>query len=290
MKYLSFKNSILLVMLTIIAGSMGIMTSCVKQKFDTPPPTVPYVDFPSNATIDSLKRYYNLKPHTGNIDTLLIKDDIIIQGVLNSTDASGNIYKNMFIQDNTGGIVLTIDLGGLSSKYRLGQRVFIKCKGLYLGTYGEMLEIGYGVYNGTSIGRIPPAMLPSHIFLDSLPKNYVAPVVIDPKNSTTIKNYTCMLVEMRKVKFPDAASNQTFVIGGATTNHNIADSLGVAIVNSGKNLIIRTSSFADFATDQLPKGCRNSARYSYSLQRAIPDDHPRQERLYTLVNYSTDLE
>lgn len=255
MKYSFSKKSIILFGIGLAVSSIGILTSCVKQKFDEPPVVVPHVDFPSNATIDSLKRYYTLKPHIGSIDTLLVKDDLIIQGIINSTDESGNIYKNLFIQDQTGGIVLTIEQGGLSAQYRLGQRVFIKCKGLYMGTYGGMVEIGYGVYNDQSIGRIPPALLPSHVFLDSLPTKYVAPLVINPK-STSIKNYTCMLVEFQKVKIPDATSAtlNTFVVGGATTNHNIADSLGVAIINGGKNLIIRTSSYANFSDDKLPLG------------------------------------
>jgi hypothetical protein len=255
MKYLFSKKSILFFVIGLALIYIGILTSCVKQEFDVPPLNIPHVDFPATATIDSLKEYYILKPHLGAVDTLLIKDDLIIQGVINSTDESGNIYKNLFIQDQNAGITLTIDQGGLSASYKLGQRVFIKCKGLYMGTYGGMIEIGYGVYNNQSIGRIPPAMLADHIFLDSLPKKYVAPVVIDPKMAS-IKNNLCMLVELRKVQFPDTSSsvNNTFVTGAATTNHNVADSLGNAIMNGGKNFIIRTSSFADFATDKLPAG------------------------------------
>jgi hypothetical protein len=248
---LSFRNRIILFVIGIIAMTIGIFTSCVKQDFDTPPVIVPRVTFKSNLTIDSLKRYYALTPHPGAIDTIQITDTLIIQGVVNSTDESGNIYKNLYIQDSTGGIVLSIDQPNLYTMYKLGQRVYIKMQGLYMGTYGGAVEIGYRDYNGTSIGRIPPSMLSTHIYPDSLPGNAPTPIVIDPK-SNTIGKYLDMLVDVPKVTFPDAG--QPFVTGDVTTNRNVADSIGTVIVNGSYNFIIRTSNYASFCNNLLPAG------------------------------------
>jgi hypothetical protein len=258
MKYFISPKTTILAAAAFVLLSLGILSGCVDQKFDVPPVTIPTVNFPSNATIDSVKTYYAFKPHSGTIDTLLVTDDLVIQGVLNSTDSSGNIYKTMYMQDATGGITLSIDQSGLAATYKLGQRIYVKLKGLYLGTYGGMLEIGYGAYGSSSIGRIPPAMLADHIFLDSLPSHYVAPVVItDPKNAEMSK-YTAMLIELPKIRFyPSSGADTattTFVIGNATTNRNIYDSLHVPILIGGKNFIIRTSNYANFATDDIPKG------------------------------------
>ena len=266
MKYLSFKNSILLFLIAVLAGLSGILTSCVKQKFDTPPVIVPHVDFPSNATIDSLYRYYNLKPHGTNPDTLQIRDDIIIQGVVNSTDLAGNVYKNLYIQSQISGLTLTVEQSGLNATYKVGQRVFIKCKGLYLGTYGGMVELGYGVYENPtshkkSIGRIPANILASHVFLDSLPSNSIAPKVINPKNTTPdLKNFLGMLVEVQDVKFPEAISTPGIMFvdnptsTGSASSRLLADSQGTTLTYNGQNFIVRTSNYADFAGDKLPSG------------------------------------
>jgi hypothetical protein len=260
MKYLSSKTSIILVFAGLVAGSFSFLTSCVKQDFDTPPITIPHVDFASNTTIDSLKIYFATKPNLGYPDTMMINDDLIIQGYLNSTDESGNIYKTMYIQDNTGGLTVSIEQTGLNSTFKLGQRVFIKCKGLCLGTYGGMLELGYGVYtSGTSksIGRIPATMLIGHFFLDSLPRNNATPpAIFVPGTAANALGYVGKLVEVQNVKFPQAGQKFVDIPGpnGSTTNRDIANYTGTPIVINGKTFIIRTSNYADFAADTVPSG------------------------------------
>lgn len=257
MKCLFSRTFIILVFGGLLAGFLTVQTSCVKQKFDQPPVIVPHVDFSATATIDSLKRYFYLRPNLGSPDTMMINDDLIIQGYLNSTDESGNIYKTMFIQDSTGGLTVSIEASNLNSTFKLGQRVFIKCKGLTLGTYGGMIELGYGVYTSgstKSIGRIPATLLPDHFFLDGMPNSsVVSPVIFS--TSTAAQN-VAMLVEVQNIKFPQAGQQFVDVPGpnGASTNRDIANSNGTTITINGKNFIVRTSNYADFAADTVPSG------------------------------------
>ena len=244
MKYLSVKNTGILLSIGLLAGFMAIMTGCVKQNFDEPPIVIPHFDSVANATIDTLVKLYG-----NQTDTLLITQDIIIKGVIAGNDESGNIYKKFFLQDNTAGIDVEIDQTSLYTSFKVGQRVFIKCKGLYLGLYGGALELGYP-FNG-SIGRMPAALMKQHIFADSLPGKKPVPIVLDLLNPP-FKKYINMLVAIPAVRFPDAG--QPFVTGGVTTSRPVGDAFGNPITMDGNTLILYTSSYSSFATSLLPQG------------------------------------
>ena len=60
-----------------------------------------------------------------------------------SEDRSGNVYKSLYIQDETGGIELKLGKNGLYNDYKLGQWVYVKCSGLTLGAYNGMVQLGW---------------------------------------------------------------------------------------------------------------------------------------------------
>ena len=91
-----------------------------------------------NTTIAQLKTLYT-KPGT----PVVIEDDLVIGGQVISSDLSGNLYRSFYIQDETGAIEIKIGKSSLYNDYKLGQWVYVKCKGLALGQYGGMLQIGY---------------------------------------------------------------------------------------------------------------------------------------------------
>jgi hypothetical protein len=220
------------------------MTGCVKLNFDEPPINIPHYNGTANATIDTLVKLYGT-----NSDTLLITKNIVIKGIIVGNDESGNIYKKFFLQDNSGGIDVEIDATNLYTQYKLGQRVFIECKGLYLGLYGGALELGYP-YNG-SIGRMPASVAKVHIFPDSLPGKKPVPVVLNLLNPP-FKKYLNMLVAIPDVRFPDAG--QPFVSGGVTTSRPVGDAFGNPLTMDGNSVILYNSSYASFANNLLPLG------------------------------------
>ena len=78
-----------------------------------------------------------------------ITDDIVIAGKVVTSDQSGNFYRSLYIQDETGGIELKLGKTGLYNEYKLGQTVYVKCKGLWLGMYGYKTP---GEYKGEPTG------------------------------------------------------------------------------------------------------------------------------------------
>lgn len=218
----------------VIASMVLLFAGCVDDDFDVPPIDIPHVDFEANTTIAELKAMYS-----GGLDS--IDTNIIITGIVVANDESGNFYKQLEIQDNTGGIEVRVDRYDLYTQYKVGQRVYIKCQGLFLGNYGGLVQIGYK-YQG-NIGRIPDAIVDQHIFRDSLPGTPPPPI------NTTISglnsNYLSMLIQIDSVHFAEVGSK--FAESDAITNRTILD-------RQGHTLILRTSNYANFASELLPAG------------------------------------
>ena len=89
-------------------------------------------------TIAELKQLYidnGSKP-------LEIKDNLVIGGQVISSDRSGNVYRELYIQDDSGAISVKIGKSSLYSDYHPGQWIFVRCKGLTLGSYSGMPQLG----------------------------------------------------------------------------------------------------------------------------------------------------
>lgn len=129
MKTMSAKKYIL----GIAAALM--MTACYED-FDTPA-VDPTVTLTPTHTIADFKAMFNERG--GAFD---ITENIIIAGKVTTSDETGNFYKNMFIQDETGGIELRIGKSGLYNDYKLGQTIYVRANGLRMGSYGGMVNLG----------------------------------------------------------------------------------------------------------------------------------------------------
>ena len=109
---------------------------------DEPAWFVPYTeetlpDFSGTfTTIKDLKAMYkNGKP-------MEVTGNVWIKGQVTSSDKTGNIYRELYIQDKTGGIDLKLGKSSLYSEYSLGQWVYVHCDGLTLGAYNGMPQLG----------------------------------------------------------------------------------------------------------------------------------------------------
>lgn len=215
--------------------------SCTPE-FTEPPVKKNVYEGKATHTIAQFKSAYNS-------DFRRIDDNVIIRGIVNATDVSGNIYKKLYLQDETGGIEVSIDATSLYTKYRVGQEIYIECKGLYVGKYGGVLQLGYPyMKNGAeAIGRMPQIVSESHIFLNGAADKIVTPVSINSISELTA-DMTDKLITINKVFFTDGG-RLTFAEKSSQypTSREFIDI-------KGKKGIVYTSSYAKFALDTLPKG------------------------------------
>ena len=89
--------------------------------------------------------------------TTRIVHDISIQGHIVANDTAGEFYKEIVVEDDTGGIVLSIDDERLYRTCRLFDFVTIHCQGLALGSEGGTLLLGTFPTGDYCVDRIPAA-------------------------------------------------------------------------------------------------------------------------------------
>src|SRR4051812_9060600 len=127
-----FRLSTAATMLTMFAVTLN---SC-KKNFDQPPyPVDPAIV--ANTSIRDLKAIHSV---SGALD--VIATDIIISGIVTADDRSGNLYKQLFIQDSTGAIQILLEATNLYTTYPVGRRIFVRCKGLCLSDYNRTMMLG----------------------------------------------------------------------------------------------------------------------------------------------------
>lgn len=209
-------------------------TSCIDDEPDVPPIIIPTVDFEANSTIAALKATFN-----GQLDS--IETDIIIKGIVVANDESGNFYKTIVIQDETSAIEVKLNKTNLYTEYKVGQLLYIKCKGMYLGAYNTLLQLGYN-YNNT-IGQLPEVMIPNHLFRDSLPGTPPEPKLLT--FGTLTEPDLSKLVKFENIHFE--LVNVPYSLPDATTNRNLLD-------DNGNDLVLRTSNYSTFAAELTPGG------------------------------------
>ncbi len=128
-----------------IALVFAAMTSCEEFQpvftgtYENPEYVQP-VDMKSqvNTTIAELKDMY-----TANKGPITIQKNVVIAGQVTTSDKVGNLYKSVYIQDETAGIEIKIGKNGLYNEYKLGQWLYVDCSGLTVGDYNGMIQIGY---------------------------------------------------------------------------------------------------------------------------------------------------
>lgn len=238
MKHIIKKISPYLLLLLLVIP----YSSCVKKEFDEPPINGEDPALITNTTIRELKEIF-----AGTI--VKITDDLIIAGIVIGDDKSGNFYKSMVIQDSTAGINIQLDQSDYWRSYPVGRRVFIKCKGLYLGEYGQQIQLGGYIDNSSgtpSVGRIPLALVPQYLYGGVWGIN-PATKQTHEINSLDLNLDQNTLVTLSDVHFIAGSSCVTWadVAGQASGNRDLQDALG-------GTMTVRTSNFATFASNYTP--------------------------------------
>ena len=233
----------------ICFGLMLSLFSCNK-KFDEPPLNAD-PEITVNMTIQELKARYTA---AGVFQS--ISDDKVIAGVVIADDRSGNFYKQVVIQDGTGGIPILLDGNNVYSMYPVGRKLFIKLKGLMLGDYGGTIQLGLdstrsddGKY--LNVGRIPQAQFDQFILKGSF-GNVITPKIVKPSDFTKAINDPLLstLVQINNAEFRDADLAKTYA---DSTQAQTAVNFTIKTCDN-QSIILRNSSFARFAGLKVAQG------------------------------------
>ena len=138
----------------------------------------------------------------------------------------------------------------------IGQRVRINCKGLHIGGYGKMAQIG-GLYNG-KVGRMNKSVYPKHVRLVGAPdlnQAEMQPQVIDESFFTNEnKNNLAKFVRLENVTITEANGTELWAPEEKKNSSNVVER---NIKMGNTKVVLRMSTYADFANEAIPTGSLN---------------------------------
>lgn len=215
--------------------------SCVDHMFDEPPGYVPEV-IETNGSVGDLLDRWVPESYT------LIEDDLIIGGRVVANDESGNFYKQLVIQDETGGIQVRLDAIGLFNEYPIGRKVALKCKGLTISDYNGLPQLSATEGSGSSITSIAiPEPLISDYLFNTVDTEDVGPTVL--KISQVSPEMVNTLVKFEDVQFAVSSVSEPL----ADVVNKFSRNLDVEDCNENV-ILVRTSGYASFANEFSPSG------------------------------------
>lgn len=287
------KNIKYLLMLVL---ACSLFTGCMDDDWDTPNAEALNKAYGNQEiaetnviTIGSLKEKYESVINASTNSYEQITEDVQIKGRVVGNDIGGNIYNEVSIDDGTGAILICISQGGLFSYLPVGQEIVVDLKGLYIGGYGKQAEIGMPYTNakGNSyVSRMSRVLWNKHFKLTGVADaSKVVAEEFDVSKRTKEEYFTAnngKLMTIKNVEFTNADGKTTFA---PSDEKDAANSVNCGLSQNGKpiatsSIVVRTSSYADFAAKQLPTGKLNITgvftRYRTTWQILIRDERDIQ--------------
>ena len=287
------KNIKYLLMLVL---ACSLFTGCMDDDWDTPNAEALNKAYGNQEiaetnviTIGSLKEQYESVINASTNSYEQITEDVQIKGRVVGNDIGGNIYNEVSIDDGTGAILICISQGGLFSYLPVGQEIVVDLKGLYIGGYGKQAEIGMPYTNakGNSyVSRMSRILWNKHFKLTGVADaSKVVAEEFDLSKRTKEEYFTAnngKLMTIKNVEFTNADGKTTFA---PSEEKDAANSVNRGLSQNGKaiatsSIVVRTSSYADFAAKQLPAGKLNITgvftRYRTTWQILIRDERDIQ--------------
>ena len=237
---------------SFLAAVMSVaFTGCVQDDdYDTPPLNCNDRWAP-NTDISGVKAL-------NSTDTPLeVTTDVIFDGYVVSSDETGNFFKTMSVQDAlvnpTAGLQIEMDMTNLYTYFPVGSRVIVNANGLYVAKDRGTYKVGYVFESNGAlrVGRMSEDLALAHVALSCDPVGEVVPTsfatIPEAMNEANLNT----LIRLENVQFQTAGNGETYydagnAFGGAT-NITVVDS-------QGNTIVLRNSSFADFAAEILPDG------------------------------------
>ena len=180
--------------------------------------------------------------------TTRITQEISIQGHIVANDTAGEFYKEIVVEDDTGGIVLSIDDERLYRTCRLFDFVTINCQGLALGSEGGTLLLGTFPTGDYCVDRIPAADVARYLAVTpAATRRQPLTLGFEEVAPRHISRY----VRFDRVRLAEEATTwcdfDPETGDPVTTDRTLLDT-------AGRQFVVRTDRRCDYARKPLPAG------------------------------------
>ena len=237
-----------------IALACSLFTACMDGDWDEPSYDngAPFGN--NELTEDGLTTIAELKTQFKSVidggSYAQITNDVKIKATVTGNDLGGNIYKQLFVEDATGAICIAINQSGLNGFMAEGQEILISLKDLYIGGYGRMAQIGtpYNNNGRMQIGRMAQYVWANHFKVVNPKAELITPQPVDFNTvKGSIDANAGKLVVLKGVTFANANGKKRLVDGVQAGGNYYNQS-----ISGMSNVVVRTSSYADFAAKVMP--------------------------------------
>ena len=180
--------------------------------------------------------------------TTRITQEISIQGHIVANDTAGEFYKEIVVEDDTGGIVLSIDDERLYRTCRLFDFVTINCQGVALGSEGGTLLLGTFPTGDYCVDRIPAADVARYLAVTpAATRRQPLTLGFEEVAPRHISRY----VRFDRVRLAEEATTwcdfDPETGDPVTTDRTLLDT-------AGRQFVVRTDRRCDYARKPLPAG------------------------------------
>lgn len=296
MKYIKFLVAALLL--------GGIATSCMDDDWNDP--TGENAPFGNNNIVEETSKIVTIKElKAKTVDKfeasvanglVEITEDWQLKARVTGNDIQGNIYNEVAVEDESGeGLLICIQKGGLYGFLPVGQEILVNLKGLYIGLYGNNVQIGMPYTN--SSGRTFPSRMAFNIWnehfkiLGTADASKVQPEEFDVtklKDVAYIKSHRGKLMTLKNVEMAKADGKLTWA---PEADKDAGNGVSRTVKINGKAqslMVVRSSSYADFAALAMPTGkvnltgiftvyATNPSKYGYTWQILLRSDSDIEE-------------
>ena len=245
-----------LYILAMLVGTLAL-SSCQDGDWDIPE-GIPYgnneLEAGTTVTISELQNTYASAISSDNYKQ--ITEDLWLRCVINGNDYGDNIYKQISVQDETGGIIIGINGSDQGAFMPVGQKLLISLKGLYIGGYGNQAQIG-GLYNG-GLGRMELSDWKKHVRLimdgssDALAFGTMKVDTIDFDASKTMAQQAGRVVRLSGVTISREGTPVIAPDDGSVSLVSNCVNRTLSGGNAGSKCVLRTSTYAAFKGVAIP--------------------------------------
>ena len=245
-----------LYILALLAGTFTL-ASCMEGDWDVPE-GIPYgnneLETGTTVTIAELQNTYASTISSDNYKQ--ITEDLWLRCVINGNDYGDNLYKQISVQDETGGIIIGINGSDQGAFMPVGQKLLISLKGLYIGGYGNQAQLG-GLYNG-GLGRMELSDWKKHVRLimdgssDALAFGTMKVDTIDFDASKTMAQQAGRVVRLSGVTISRDGTPIIAPDDGSVSLVSNCVNRTLSGGNAGSKCVLRTSTYAAFKGVAIP--------------------------------------
>ena len=197
-----------------------------------------------------------------------VDQDLQIKGFVTANDITGNIYNELWIQDETGAICVAVQQGGMCGYLPVGAEIIVELNGLYVGNYRKQAEIGVPYTNNrdqTYVSRMSRMEWMSHFKITGN-KKVIEPEVFAVGNAATtwnLDNDAGKLGTLKNVSFKNGSYYDSSAGKSVTLKFNdkaVYDDPEAGFSTSWyfneqkTTVMLYTSPYCDFANKPLPHG------------------------------------